>query len=798
MLADRVEDLTPPEALRADPTCDRTVALWGYHRGVPLRSPSPSHPLKVHIPGVGVDALQVTSVQATGDPCPLPTVESEKRRKLSEKHRTVHAPMSGGAGGAVSFDGETIWLASGGSFTRQHLSQATEVGEGERMVMDLQESNRQLGDGDRRRDLRLFADSQRPVTAHPDAAHSGNGSGSHLRRRVPMPESVAQLPEGPIFADSDSEWGDNDNTEGASRPGAGQVLSSPDLGSDLSDLDDLRDLADSLGEDSPDDDVLAGEEGQDISVEPDLRWKGDLATTAAELASARASRLDPMRVLYDTSISPEEACRLLQPSGQAGTQHSVNVQPIDRHDIFRGETNDNRLVVSPLDLDKMRHLFITGGADDPSQPQSSAVAGYESDGGDFEDLEAPPVGDVASAEVLEAKKNALKKKFNQEYDDSSGDEAGGDFYEKAKDEITRRLDATRKEFEGDDPALRAQVEGYRPGQYVRLEVANVPCELFEHFDPAFPLMVGGLLPSEEALGFVRARLKKHRWQSKVLKTSDPLIVSVGWRRFQTLPIFSLDDGTRNRMLKYTPDHTHCLATFYGPATAANTGLCAFTRMSPDNPHFRISATGVVLDVDGSSRIVKKLKLTGAPFKVFKNTAFVKDMFTTALEVAKFEGANVRTVSGIRGQVKKALPKPDGCFRATFEDKILMSDIIFLRAWHHVKPRMFYVPMASLLLGDKQRWQGVRLTGQVRQDAGIPTPTDIDSQYKVRFWQMLTVSLLTDAWPLDSASGSSDPPFQPSQDPSKATSQFAICLETEVAEGADPPDLFARPRNAAGA
>ncbi|MCO5549447.1 hypothetical protein L7F22_002918 [Adiantum nelumboides] len=230
-----------------------------------------------------------------------------------------------------------------------------------------------------------------------------------------------------------------------------------------------------------------------------------------------------------------------------------------------------------------------------------------------------------------------------------------DYFDKLKEEIELRKQRNLAELANVDEETRINMEGFKVGVYVRLELHGIPCEMVQHFDPRHPLVVGGIGPLEEGVGYIQVRLKRHRWHRKVLKNRDPLIVSIGWRRYQTLPVYALEDRNgRYRMLKYTPEHMHCLATFWAPLTPPNTGVVAFQNLSNNQDSFRITATGVALEFNLSFQIVKKLKLVGYPYKVFKKTAFVRDMFTSSLEVARFEGASVRTVSGIRGQIKKVV------------------------------------------------------------------------------------------------------------------------------------------------
>lgn len=409
-------------------------------------------------------------------------------------------------------------------------------------------------------------------------------------------------------------------------------------------------------------------------------------------------------------------------------------------------------------LEAIRNRFVTG---DWGAGAAAAAADDEYEVyGDFEDLEkgivvaGQPQEANAAADDLRAKKLALKASFDAEHDQRGRPEEGeavevqpsgrpGDepppetFFDMRKREMAEQHAQTRLDLAGVAPRIRAEMEGHNPGVYLRIVLDRVPCELVQHFDPATPLLLGGLLAGEETMGYLHARVKKHRWHPKTLKTNDPLIFSLGWRRFQSVPVYAVaDQGGRRRMLKYTPDHMHCLASFFSPSAAPNTPFVAFQTLSSAVASFRVAATGVVLESDVSSRIMKKLKLVGYPYRVFKNTAFLKGMFNSALEVARFEGASLRTVSGIRGQVKKALragAEGDGCVRATFEDKLLLSDIVFLRAWVAVDVPRLYNPVATLLLPRtgcaSESWGAMRTVAQLRRAQQVPIPVNADSLYR---------------------------------------------------------------------
>lgn len=61
---------------------------------------------------------------------------------------------------------------------------------------------------------------------------------------------------------------------------------------------------------------------------------------------------------------------------------------------------------------------------------------------------------------------------------------------------------------------------------------------------------------------------------------------------------------------------------------------------------------------------------------------------------------------------------------TFEDKILKSDIVFLKTWTNIEPEKFYNPVIKY-----EKTVLLRTMGNLRRDYNIPLPANKDSEYK---------------------------------------------------------------------
>ncbi|GJN02820.1 hypothetical protein PR202_ga20206 [Eleusine coracana subsp. coracana] len=608
----------------------------------------------VHITGAGDFSL--SGVTGLADPCPLPS--AAKKRGLRDKEKLFYAPMSGL--GDLLYDKDAVYIN-----INDHLVQFSKNDDndapkkqgkgndvGVALVKNLQNTRYSVDEKLEQSFINFFG--RRPAAQSMESNVEDNviSASQQDKKDANLRNTGTMESNGHSECSSDSEEDNDDDTQindrdvdlreevefhnGRLRRRAVST-NFEDVDEEVTDEDEDEDEDedDSNKEDSGDGQFSGGSVSSDDSGEANdsdgesenaSKWKESLL---ARTLSSRSANL--MQLVYGQQSSKLEGMVSKDNSGETDSsdeeffvpkgqkKQAKNELPsfddIDAEDCSKFIKADQRDWSNEQLINSIRDRFVTGNWSKAALRGKELNENGEEDEeiyGDFEDLET----------------GELKEEM----------------------EIRKQLNIS--ELNELDEDTRVEIEGFRTGTYVRLEVRDVPFELVEHFDPRHPILVGGIGLGEDNTGYMQVP-------------------------------------------------------------------------------FRITATGWIQEFNNSARIVKKIKLTGEPCKIFKKTALIKGMFTSALEVARFEGAAIRTAAKIEpgDMLKRKGENIEGIARCTFEDKILMSDIVFLRAWVNVDVPTYCNLVTTALQPREQAWQGMRTTAELRRAHNIPIPHNKDSVYK---------------------------------------------------------------------
>lgn len=324
LLGDRYEDLTNQELIRKNPKCDRTISLYGYIRGVPLKNET-----SIHIAGLG--DLRIHEVSFLPDPCPLP--EQIKKRALIEKEKLIYAPFSG-VGGIV-YDKDAVYVELSGS----HSHNKWENNPSNSIVTNIIDAKETLDEKMNHSEMQIFTGGEK-LTANdvnvsdkePKVAndvYERNVNKSQDRRYVELEDELSQLRKYDIVNDLDgikrrrvifdvndeellNSYPDKDNDQSISE--YPRLNHNKDINvhskitNILNELNNTKNnsLTEDFGQTCSTDDSLNGtdtdeleEEYDDSEVDTELKWKNNLLQRAEQSFFERQSSIkNAMRLVY--------------------------------------------------------------------------------------------------------------------------------------------------------------------------------------------------------------------------------------------------------------------------------------------------------------------------------------------------------------------------------------------------------------------------------------------------------------------------------------------------------------------
>jgi len=234
-------------------------------------------------------------------------------------------------------------------------------------------------------------------------------------------------------------------------------------------------------------------------------------------------------------------------------------------------------------------------------------------------------------------------------------------------------------------------EGGVSAAYCCIRLRGVAASVIESQLRGVPFILSGLFDCEQKVSVVHGHISRIKDYEEVMKSKDEVVMHAGFRRFPARPIYSeiprkTSTNKKYKFMRFLHQEVTACASFYAPVVFPPCRL--LVSVTPEGAPFpELAAAGSVVSVDPKQLVIKRILLTGYPFRTQKNKAVVRFMFFNPEDIRWFKPVELSTKKGLRGHIKESLGT-HGYMKCRFSAHIKQDDTVCMNLYKRVYPKWY--------------------------------------------------------------------------------------------------------------
>uniref|UniRef100_A0A7S1NNU2 Ribosome biogenesis protein BMS1/TSR1 C-terminal domain-containing protein n=2 Tax=Eutreptiella gymnastica TaxID=73025 RepID=A0A7S1NNU2_9EUGL len=241
-----------------------------------------------------------------------------------------------------------------------------------------------------------------------------------------------------------------------------------------------------------------------------------------------------------------------------------------------------------------------------------------------------------------------------------------------------------------------------PDRYITIALKGVPRA---QFDASYATLkarngfvtLSGLRKHEHKWSVMHYNLQFSKQYSQPVKSKESVLMHVGFRIMRCNPIYSepsMKADKHKLMRYYHPEDKFAVASCFAPISYAPMPVLMFKTPELDAPTADLVAYGNVMGADPNRVILKKVVLTGSPYRIHKKQTVVRFMFYNEKDVNWFKPVELFTKLGQSGRIKTPIGT-HGYMKCQMSGTLRAEDTICMALYKRVFPKWTTIPCSWL-------------------------------------------------------------------------------------------------------